>query len=75
MTHHTKDHLHTEVPQLIPKIATDPDHVLHIRQVRKPCLNPMDRKHHRVMIDDPQTDYYSSDDTSSDSKDDEGYFN
>ena len=34
-----------------------------------------DRKHHRVMIDDPQTDYYSSDDTSGDSEGDEGHLN
>ena len=36
-------------------------------------VKPQDRKHHRVMIDDPQTDYYSSDDTSSDSENDEGH--
>ena len=35
MTHHIEDHPHTEVPQLIPEIAADPDHVLHINQVRK----------------------------------------
>ena len=39
VTHHTDDNPHTEVPQLIPEIAADPDHVLHINQVRKPCLN------------------------------------
>ena len=38
-------------------------------------VKPQDRKHYRVMIDDPQTDYYSTDDTSSDSKDDEGHLN
>ena len=38
VTHHTKDHPYTEVPQLIPRIAADPDHVLHINQVRKPHL-------------------------------------
>ena len=32
-----------------------------------------DRKLHGVMVDDPQTDYYSSDDTSTDSEDDEGH--
>ena len=82
-THHIKDHhLHVEVPQLIPEITADPDHVLHINQVRKLCINlhpvlkePQDRKHHRVTIDDPQTDYYSTADTSSDSKDDEGHLN
>ena len=39
MTHHTKDHPRAEVPQLIPEITADPDHVLHINQVRKPHLN------------------------------------
>ena len=38
-------------------------------------VKPQDRKHHRVIIDDPQTDYYSTDDTSSDSEDDEGHLN
>ena len=33
-------------------------------------VKPQDKKQKRVMIDDPQTDYYSSDDTSSDSEDD-----
>ena len=33
------------------------------------AVKPQDRKHHGVMIDDPRTDYYSSDDTSSDSRD------
>ena len=36
---------------------------------------PLDRNHQRVMIDDPQTDYYSTDDTSSDCKDDEDHLN
>ena len=39
MTPHTEDHPHTEVPQLIPGIAGDPDHGLHITQVRGPCIN------------------------------------
>ena len=39
------------------------------------AVKSQDRKQHQVMIDDPQTDYYSSDDTSSDSKDDEGHSN
>ena len=81
MTPHIEDHPHVEVPQCIPEIAADPDHVLHINQVRELHINlhtvltePQERKHHRVTIDDPQTDYYSSDDTSSDSEDDGGYF-
>ena len=30
-----EDHPHREVPQLIPEITVDPDHILHINQVRK----------------------------------------
>ena len=37
--HHAKDHRCAEVPQLIPETTADPDHVLHINQVRKLCLN------------------------------------
>ena len=33
-------------------------------------VKPQDKKHRRVSIYDPQSDYYSSDDTSSDSEDD-----
>ena len=39
------------------------------------AVKPWGGKHHRITIDDPQTDYYSSDDTSSDPKDDEGNLN
>ena len=39
MKHHIKDHLHIGVPQLIQKIAADPNHVLHINQVRKLSMN------------------------------------
>ena len=39
MTHHTKDHPHAEVPQLIPEIAADPDHIPHINQVRELHIN------------------------------------
>ena len=35
----TKDHTHAEVPQIIPETAADPDHILHINQVRKIHLN------------------------------------
>ena len=38
-THHIKDHPHVEVPPLIPEIAADPDHILHINQVRELCIN------------------------------------
>ena len=40
VTHHTRDHPHIEVPQLIPEITVDPDHITHIKQVRTPHLNP-----------------------------------
>ena len=39
MTHHTKDHPHIGVLQFIQKMAADPDHVLHIKQVRKLCVS------------------------------------
>ena len=78
MTHNTGDHPHIEVPQLIPEIAASPDHLCPTKQVRTPHLSPhpplvvkpQDKKHRRVTIDNPQTDYYSSDDISSDSEDD-----
>ena len=35
MTHHIKGHPHIGVLQLIQKIAANPDHTLHINQVRK----------------------------------------
>ena len=38
-THHIEDHPHIEVPQLIPEIAADPDHILHINQVRECHIN------------------------------------
>ena len=39
MTHHTNDHPHVEAPQLIPEITANPDHKLHINQVRELCIN------------------------------------
>ena len=36
----------------------------------KTTVKHQDKKHRKVTIDDPQSDYYSSDDTSSDSEDD-----
>ena len=36
MTHHTENHPHVEVPQLIPEIPADPDHMPHTNQVRAP---------------------------------------
>ena len=40
VTHHTGDHPHIVVYQLIPGITADPDHAHHINQVRTPHLNP-----------------------------------
>ena len=39
MTHHIEDHPHIGVLQLIQKIAADPDHILHVKQVRKLDIN------------------------------------
>ena len=39
MTHHIKDYPHIEVPQLIPEITADPNHVPHINQVRELYIN------------------------------------
>ena len=44
MTHHIKEHPHTEVPQLTPETAADPEHILHINSLIKLCLN-----HHPVL--------------------------
>ena len=38
-TPHIKDHPHVELPQPIPETAADPDHILHINQVRELCIN------------------------------------
>ena len=35
VTHHMEDHPHIGVLQFIQKITADPDHILHIKQVRK----------------------------------------
>ena len=39
MTPNFEDHPQIEVPQPIPEIAADPDHRLHINQVREFCIN------------------------------------
>ena len=39
MTHYINDYPHIGVLQLIQKIAADPDHVLHINQVKKLHIN------------------------------------
>ena len=74
-THHAEGPHHIEVAQLIPEITADLDHVLHTDPVQWHLLNlhPVLEKQHqnirieniRVTTDDPQPDYYSSDDASS----------
>ena len=39
VTHYIEDYPHAEVPQLIPDITADPNHILYINQVRKLCIN------------------------------------
>ena len=81
MTHLTEGHHHIEAPPCIPEITADLDHILHTDPVEWHLLHPssssnnttskhQDRKYKRVTIDDLQSDYYSSDDASSDSDDD-----
>ena len=85
MTPYLTDHLHTGAhPHTlgirgdhIPCSAYKPiKHTLHKSSM---CLNrPQDQSHDknpRVMIDDPQTDFHSSDDNSTDSKDDLDHLN
>ena len=80
MTHHIEGHQHLEVPQLIPEITADLDHILHTDPVEWHLLNlhlALTKQHQNIRIgnirvtnDDPQSDYYSLDDASSDSNDD-----
>ena len=81
MTCHTGDLHHIEAYQPTPEIVAGPDHMHHINPVEMPHLNPhpsssrttvkpQDKKQKKVTIDNPQSDYYSSDNTSSDSEDD-----
>ena len=85
MTHHIKDHHHIGVLQLIPKISSRSQSHSASKSSKKTLykssshpsrtsVKPQNRRHPRVTIDDPQTDYYSTD-TSSDSEDDEGHLN
>ena len=80
VTHHTTDHPHTGVLWHIQETTADSDHDLHIDQVRKHStklhLNITEFQQNlkiegipRVMIDDPQIDFYSSDYNSRNSDD------
>ena len=85
MTPHIADCLHTGAHQLTLRIREDHIPIQHTNQVSKPCINlqciPADLKAShmikeiQVMIDVPQTDFYSSDNNSSDSKDDPDHLN
>ena len=77
-TPHTEDPHHTEV---FPGIAVDPDLALHTNMTTKHHQNCLtaptgqpgktkDKKYKQVTIDDPPSDYYSSDDQSSKSDED-----
>ena len=53
MTHHTEVHHHIEVPQLIPGIAADLDHVLHTDPVEQHLLNlhlVLEKQHQNITI-------------------------
>ena len=78
VTHHIADPHPIEIS---PKMTADPDHTnptsnitnqhKDILQVHKQCLGKIrDRRHKQVTIDNPLSEYYSSDEQDSDSKDD-----
>ena len=76
-TPHIKDYPHTEVLQLTLETTADHDLDQHINQPGRLCTkihhdpgNPTVIHTLRVTIDDPQMDFYSLDDRSSDSEDD-----
>ena len=86
MTPHIKGHLPTGAHQLTHKIAADHALDQHTAQLRKPHIRihhiPEDpkvtthtKRNSRVTIDDPQTDFYSSDDNSSSSEEDSDHLN
>ena len=81
VTHHTGNLHHTEAYQLTPEITAGPEHTHHTNLVRnttsksssrssRMTVKPHDKQQKRVTIDNVQLDFYSSDDTSSDSDDD-----
>ena len=86
MTLHTTDHLHIGALQLTPE--TTADHTLNqpykpakktshqsSSQSRRPQCRAHTKRNLRVTIDDPQMDFYSSDDNSSDSEEDSDHLN
>ena len=85
-TPHIKDHPHTEALQLTLQTAADHDLDQHVNQPGRLCTkihhNPGNptvihtlRETTRVTIANPQMDFYSSDDHSSDSEEDSDHLN
>ena len=80
MTYHTGDLHHIEAYQPTPENVACPDHMPHINPVSTPSksssrssrmtVKPQDKSNKRVITDNPQSDFHSSDDTSSNSEDD-----
>ena len=77
VTCHTGDLHHVEAYQSTPEIAAGPSYKPSKNTSSKSSssssratIKPQDKKQKRVTIDNPQLDYYTSDDTSSDSEDD-----
>ena len=89
MTHnkdHTTDHPHTEAHHTTPEIEATHVHVhhtyphdkIHIGHICTPVdheANHITRRNARVKVEDPHTDYYSSDDHYSNSAEETGYLN
>ena len=86
VTLHIADLLHIEALQLTPEITAD--HTLNqhtnppgkvytnlLSHSQRPQGKTPTKRNSRVTIDDPQTDYYSSDDHSSDSEEDSDHLN
>ena len=72
-TSHITDHPNIEALQVIdPKITVDHihDHLIYPQD-----MNPTNQKNMKVKIKDPHTDYYSSSDHSSDSREDSDHLN
>ena len=79
VTHHITDPHHADIS---PEKTVDPEHIDSSRQHYKPTQRssskftvnalwkPKDRRHKQVTIDDPPSEYYSSDEQDSDSEDD-----
>ena len=78
MTHHIADPHHADISQ---EMTVDPEcihptgnttnpHKDHLLSSHSTSWKPKDRRHKQVTIDDPPSEYYSSDEQDSDSEDD-----